>query len=127
MAEGLTNHLFGNEWSAFSAGTKPAGYVHPLARKVVAEIGIDHDGRSKSVDEFQDHDFDLVVTVCDQAQDDCPTWFGRGNIIHRSFPDPAEAVGSEEQILEAFQAVRDQLRADLPNILTISDHPGEEI
>jgi arsenate reductase len=111
MAEGLVNHLRGDRWEAFSAGTAPAGYVHPLAVKAMDEIGIDIlAGHSKPVDEFRDVQFDLVITVCDDAAENCPLWLGSGNVHHIGFPDPAKATGSEEERLEVFREVRDGLR-----------------
>jgi arsenate reductase len=114
MAEGLVKHFLGDHWEAFSAGTAPSGYVHPLAIKVMAEIGIDiSGGYSKSVDEFRDVEFDLVITVCDDAAENCPLWLGSGNIRHIGFPDPAEATGTEEEKLEVFRRVRDGLRQEV--------------
>ena len=72
MAEAIVNARLGEEWEAVSAGTKPAGYVHPKALAALAEIGIQHEGRSKMADEFRDVPFDLVVTVCDSAAEECP-------------------------------------------------------
>jgi len=72
MAEAIINTRLGNTWQAFSAGTKPAGYIHPKALEALAEIGIQHTGSSKRADEFQNVDFDLVFTVCDSAAEECP-------------------------------------------------------
>ena len=106
MAEGLINHFLGERWEAFSAGTKPAGYVHPMALRATAELGIDISAqRSKSVDEFRDTEFDFVITVCDNAAQNCPLWLGPGRAIHIGFPDPAAAVGSDDERLERMQAV----------------------
>jgi arsenate reductase len=111
MAEGLVNHFLGDEWEAHSAGTAPAGYVHPLAIEAMAELGIDLSAqRSKSVDEFRDAQFDLVITVCDQAAQNCPLWLGSGWVKHMGFPDPAAATGSEDERLKVFRQVRDDLR-----------------
>ena len=77
MAEAIVNARLGETWEAFSAGTKPAGSVHPKALAALAEIGIQHAGRTKSVDEFRDADLDLVVTLCDSAQEECPVWLGK--------------------------------------------------
>jgi arsenate reductase len=111
MAEGLVNHFLAGEWEAASAGTRPAGYVHPLAVRVMAELGIDVGGqRSKSVDEFRGADIDLVMTLCDSAAEDCPLWLGKGRVEHVSFPDPAAAEGPEEARLDAFRQVRDAIR-----------------
>jgi arsenate reductase len=111
MAEGLVNHYLRKSWQAFSAGTRPAGEVHPLAIKAMAELGIDISAQqSKSVDAYRGRDFDLVVTVCDSAAEDCPVWLEPGEKIHISFPDPALAAGSEPERMEVFRAVRDDLR-----------------
>jgi arsenate reductase len=112
MAEALVNGRFSGEWQAFSAGTKPAGYVHPKALEALSEIGIQHTGRSKLVDEFQGVDFELVVTVCDSAAEECPIWLGKGKKIHHSFPDPAKTDD-----LNDFRAVRDAILAALPDLL----------
>jgi arsenate reductase len=114
MAEGLVNHLLGDRWEAFSAGTKLAGYVHPLAVQAMAELGINISAqRSKSVDEFRDAEFDIVITVCDQAAKNCPVWLGKGKRTHLGFPDPAAATGSEEERLKVFRQVRDGLRQEV--------------
>jgi arsenate reductase len=111
MAEGLVNHYSRERWVAHSAGTRPSGYVHPLAVRVMSELGIDLSGqRSKSVEEFRDVDFDLVVTVCDNAAANCPVWLGQGRVIHIGFPDPAQATGTEVEKLAVFRQVRDAIR-----------------
>ncbi len=111
MAEGLVNHLLGDRWEAFSAGTHPAGYVHPLAVQAMAELGIDISGqRSKSVEEFRGQNFDVVITLCDSAAQECPVWLGPGRAIHMGFPDPAQADGVTEDRLDAFRRVRDGIR-----------------
>ncbi len=111
MAEALINHFLGERWQAFSAGTQPAGYVHPLAVQALKEIGIDHQGASKSVDAFRGKDFDVVITVCDDAAENCPVWLGKGKRAHIGFPDPAKAEGSEEERIAVFRRVRDDIRA----------------
>ena len=114
MAEGLVNHFLSDRWEAFSAGTEPSGYVHPLAIKAMAELDIDiSEHRSKSVDEFSDLEFDVVITVCDDAAENCPLWLGSGNVHHIGFPDPADATGSEEERMAVFRRVRDGLRRDV--------------
>jgi len=110
MAEALTNYSLGDRWSAFSAGTEPAGYVHPLAVQVLAEIGIHHQGESKPVDRFKGQPFDVVITLCDEAAENCPLWLGPGKRIHIGFPDPAKSTGSEEERLVVFRRVRDDIR-----------------
>jgi len=114
MAEGLVNYLLGDQWEAFSAGTKPAGHVHPLAVRAMAELGIDISAqRSKPVDEFRDAEFDIVITVCDQAAKNCPVWLGKGKRTHLGFLDPAAATGSEAKRLALFRRVRDGLRQEV--------------
>lgn len=118
MAEAIVNAQLGDRWAAVSAGTQPAGYVHPLALTALAEIGIQHHGRSKLADEFRDVDFDLVVTVCDAAAEDCPLWLGQGRRVHHSFPDPAKATGTDEEIMQEFRKVRDAIDSDISQLLT---------
>ena len=117
MAEAIINHHLSDRWEAYSAGTEPSGYVHRYALLALAEIGIQHNGRSKSVTEFQGVRFDLVVTVCDSAAEQCPIWLGEGRRVHAGFPDPAKVTGTPEQILEAFRAVRDDMLKRLPGEL----------
>jgi len=117
MAEAIVNHRLEDRWEAVSAGTRPAGSVHPLAVRVLEEIGIIHHGRSKSVDEFMNQSFDLVVTVCDSAAEECPLWLGQGKRVHLGFPDPAKAQGSEEDLLPVFRAVRDDMLRQIPPLL----------
>ncbi len=107
IAEAIMNDRYLDSWQAYSAGTFPTGYVHSKAIEVLEEIGIHHQGRSKSVDELREVPFDLVVTVCDSAAEECPLWLGRGKRLHHSFPDPAKATGTDEQVLAAFRQVRD--------------------
>ncbi len=112
MAEGYLNTLFNDRIKAFSAGSQPSGYIHPLAVKVMSEDGIDiGSGRSKSMSEFFNQPFDVVITVCDSAREACPVFPGGGEKLHHSFYDPAEAEGSEEEKLEVFRRVRDQIKA----------------
>ena len=113
MAEAIVNARFSDAWEACSAGTKPAGFVHPKAVMALAEIGIQHAGRSKLADEFKAVDFDLVVTVCDSAAEECPLWLGKGKRIHHSFPDPAKT-----EAMADFRAVRDTMLTVLPALLS---------
>jgi arsenate reductase len=117
MAEAIVNARLGQAWEAVSAGTQPTGYVHPLAVRVLGEMGIAHAGRSKSADEFQGVPFDLVVTVCDEAAENCPVWLGPGKKTHLPLPDPAKATGTDEQILATFRAVRDDIARKVPELL----------
>ena len=116
------NSRMGGEWEAFSAGSHPTGFVHPKALQVLAEIGIQHQGRSKSMDEYQGQAFDLVVTVCDEAAETCPIWLGKGERVHLGFPDPAEASGSEQEILNTFRSVRRDMNRKILKLL--QDRPN---
>jgi arsenate reductase (thioredoxin) len=109
MAEGLFRQAAGDRYQVFSAGTKPS-LVRPEAIAVMREIGIDISGhRSKSVDEFLGREFDLVITVCDNANKSCPVFPGKTQRRHWPFEDPAAAAGSEEQRIAAFRSIRDQI------------------
>lgn len=89
-------------------GDKPAGYAHPKALEALSEIGIQHTGGLKRVDKFQGVDFDLVVTVCDSAAEECPVWLGAGKRVHHSFPDPAKTDD-----LNDFRKVRDNIEREM--------------
>jgi arsenate reductase len=118
MAEGLVNQSLGDGWEAYSAGTAPAGYVHPLAVEVMAELGIDISRQqSKSADRFRDATLDLLVTVCDDAAENCPVWLGNGRKVHIGFEDPARAAGSDEERLAIFRRVRDEIRQQMFDLL----------
>ena len=117
LAEAIVNARLGDTWQAFSAGVRPTGHVHPNAVRALAEIGIQHNGRSKSADEFREMPFDLVVTVCDQAAEECPIWLGPGKRVHLGFPDPAKAMGSEDEVMAAFRAARDAIAREVPALL----------
>jgi len=116
IAEAIVNARF-PAWRAFSAGTRPAGYVHPLAVQVLSEIGIDHNGISKNVEIFRKDDFELVVTVCDDANEECPVWLGKGKRVHKSFRDPATVKGTEEEKLSVFREIRDEILKNIPELL----------
>lgn len=117
MAEAIVNARLGDRWQAFSAGTKPAGFVHPKALDALQEIGIRHQGSSKRAEEFRDTGFDLVVTVCDSAAEECPVWLGKGKRVHHSFPDPAKAEGTDEEIMNVFRTVRDDIEQEMIQLL----------
>jgi arsenate reductase len=113
MAERLLRHDAGEQFDVESAGTKP-NLVRPEAVAVMQEIGIDIRGhRSKHVDEFGAQQFDYVITVCDNARETCPVYFGKAQKLHHNFEDPAALTGSEEQKLALFRRVRDELRSYL--------------
>ena len=112
MAEAIWNHLGGEEWEAVSAGSKPAGYVHPMAIELLKGDSLPTEGLvSKSVDEFADQEFDLVVTVCDNAKNDCPMFPGAKQTLHWPFEDPNDAEGGPEEKMKVFRSVADLIRA----------------
>jgi len=117
MAEAIVNARH-PEWKAFSAGTKPTGYVHELAIEALNEIGIVHSGGSKHINELLTKDFDLVVTVCDSAAEECPVWPGKaGRRVHHGFVDPARAEGTREERKRVFHQVRSEMLEVIPKIL----------
>ena len=116
MAESIVNARY-PEWRAFSAGSKPAGYVHPKAIQALKEVGIELRGESKSMEEFRGESFDLVVTVCGQENEECPVWLGSAKQIHEAFRDPAKAQGTAEEQLVVFRQVRDELLSKMPALL----------
>ena len=113
MAEGWSKHLRDDEIDSVSAGTEIHG-LNPDAVTVMAEAGVDISGaRSKNVSEFLDRGFDYVVTVCDNARETCPIFPGKGKIVHVGFDDPpalAEAVDGEQEKLNIYRRVRDEIR-----------------
>ena len=118
MAEGLLRHLAGERFEVASAGVSPT-HVRPEAITVMREIGIDiSQHRSKSVDEFTDQEFDYVITVCDNANEQCPVFPGNTQRIHWSFDDPAAAEGDEHARLAVFRRVRDEIQRKLEGFCT---------
>jgi len=111
MAEGFLRS-FDPEIEVFSAGTEPSNQVHLKAIEVMKEKGIDLSGHyPKKVDEFLDDSFDYVITVCGHAKENCPVFLGEvKQHLHIGFEDPAEATGTEEEILEEFRRIRDEIR-----------------
>jgi len=108
MAEGFLNHLCKYNYKAFSAGIKKT-HVNPYVIEVMGEIGIDiSDHRSKTIDEFKDTYFDIVVTVCDHAREVCPFFPGK-KVIHKGFKDPSEE-GNNDKILNRFRKTRDEIK-----------------
>ena len=117
MAEAIVNARY-PEWKAYSAGTKPAGYVHELAIEALNEIGITHSGTSKHINDLPTRDFDLVVTVCDSAAEECPVWPGKaGRRVHHGFVDPAKAEGTREERKQVFRQVRSEMLEVIQRIL----------
>lgn len=120
MAEGLLRHDAGERFDVESAGINP-GIVRPEAIAAMKEIGIDISGhRSKHVDEFEGQHFDYVITVCDNAKESCPVFFGAATRLHHSFDDPAALNGSEEERLALFRRVRGELQAYLADFAKAS-------
>ncbi len=119
MAEALLRSFGGNDFEACSAGTEPQG-LHPLAIDVMLESGIDITRQhSKHLSEFLDRSFDYVITVCDRARDNCPTFPGDTQRIHWSFDDPAAATGSPEECRRVFQRVRNEISDRLRVWITV--------
>ncbi len=111
LAEGILRRALGDGYDVQSAGSKPAGYVHPLAVKAMAEIGIDISGhRSKHLNEFLKQEVETVITVCGNADQACPMFPGQVNRYHWGFDDPAHATGSDEEKMGVFRRVRDQVK-----------------
>lgn len=111
MGEGILRRALEDNFNVQSAGSKPAGYVHPLAIKVMSEIGIDISGhRSKHLEEFLGSAVQTVITVCGNADQACPVFPGQVNRYHWGFFDPARATGSDEEQLKIFRQVRDEMR-----------------
>lgn len=113
MAEGFVNS-FDPDIKVFSAGTNPSPKIHPKAIQVMKEVGIDiSKNYPKSVNQFLNESFDYVITVCDNAKETCPVFLGRiGRQLHIGFEDPAEATGTEEEIVSVFRKVRDKIMKD---------------
>ena len=111
LAEGILRDALGDGYTVASAGSKPAGYVHPLAIKAMAEIGLDITAHhSKHLDEFLNQDVETVITVCGNADQACPMFPGQVNRHHWGFDDPAHATGTEEEQFQVFRRVRDEIR-----------------
>ena len=111
LAEGILRQALGEGYTVASAGSKPAGYVHPLAIRAMQEIGIDiGPHRSKHLDEFLTRPVETVITVCGKADQVCPIFPGQLNRHHWGFDDPAHATGTEAEQMQVFRRVRDEIR-----------------
>jgi arsenate reductase (thioredoxin) len=111
MAEGLLRDMAGDRFEAFSAGTEATG-VRPEAISVMAEMGVDISAQeSETLDRYLGETLDLVITVCDDANESCPVFPGARERLHWSFPDPSKAAGGYDERLLAFRNVRDRIRA----------------
>jgi arsenate reductase len=113
MAEGFLKSL-DPELEVYSAGTNPSNRIHPLAIQVMQEVGIDISlGHPKNVDQFLNRTFDYVITVCDNARETCPVFLGGvKERLHIGFEDPAQVTGTDEQVLEIFRKVRDEIKQE---------------
>lgn len=121
MAEGLINHDLGDRFEAFSAGAKPTA-LKTQAVQVMAELGIDISGaKAKHLVDFDGGKFDHVITLCSAAAEACPVFIGRARQVHLGFEDPAAAGGGEEEVLEKFRQVRDQIREKVEAYLVEDD------
>jgi arsenate reductase len=118
MAEGFLKS-FDENLEVYSAGTKPAEKVNPFAVKAMQEVGIDiSDGQAENVDKYLSQSFDYVITVCDNAKETCPVFMG--NVKHRlhiGFDDPADAVGTEEEVMPVYRRVRDEIKNEFEKFL----------
>ncbi len=113
MAEGFLK-LFDSNLEVYSAGTEPSNRIHPKAIEVMKELNIDlGNNYPKNVDQFIDKPFDYVITVCDNAKETCPVFTGKvEHRLHIGFVDPAEATGADEEVLQVFRRVRDEIKRD---------------
>jgi arsenate reductase (thioredoxin) len=120
MAQVIMNRLGQGRFEAFSAGSKPAGYVHPLALKTLVDSHLPTEGlRSKSWEEYQGQSFDFVITVCDRAKESCPIWSGQPITAHWGFEDPAEAAGTDEQKERVFRRIFAEIQARIALFLAL--------
>ena len=111
LAEGLLRAASKSRFEVASAGSRPAGYVHPMAVRVMAEIGIDlSEHTSKHMNDFLTRKVETVITVCGNADQACPTFPGQLNRHHWPFEDPAHAIGTDDEVLAVFRRVRDEIR-----------------
>ncbi|MBN2086009.1 MAG: arsenate reductase ArsC [Anaerolineales bacterium] len=117
MAEAIVNARASDRWEAFSAGVRPAAAVHPLVPRVLSESGIPFAGEPKNADRFRSTSFDLVVTLCDSARQECPVWLGSGRRVHHEYPDPGLVEGTEVEKLTAFRNTRDDMLSEIPYLL----------
>lgn len=126
MAEALWESIGNGEWQSESAGSKPSGYVHPLAIRAMTEMDNDISANtSKSLNQFRDDSFDLVVTVCDNAKGECPVFLGATETLHWPFDDPADATGTDDEKMIVFRRVRDEIKEAIQNYLTTGRGPSQ--
>lgn len=126
MAETLWETLGNGQWESESAGSKPSGYVHPLAIRAMQELDINiSQNTSKSLEQFQDKSFDLVVTVCDNAKESCPVFPGAKETLHWPFDDPADATGTDDEKMVVFRRVRDEIKDTIQTYLSTGKGPNQ--
>ena len=126
MAETLWESLGNGQWESESAGSKPSGYVHPLAIRAMQELDIDiSTNTSKSLEQFRDQSFDLVVTVCDNAKESCPVFPGAKETLHWPFDDPADATGTDDEKMVVFRRVRDEIKDTIQTYLSTGKGPNQ--
>ncbi len=122
MAQVIWQHVGQEKWTAYSAGSHPADSVHPLAIKALNELGLPTVGlESKSVNRFRDKEFDLTVTVCNNARETCPIIPGARQVLHWPFDDPAVETGSDDEKMHVFRRVRDEIRTRIMEYLSSCD------
>ncbi len=120
MAEVIMNRLGKGRFEALSAGSKPAGYVHPLAIQTMQDAKMVTDGlRSKSWEEYQGQPFDFVITVCDRAKESCPVWPGQPITAHWGFEDPADVTGTDEQKKRIFRKIFSEIQTRIALFLAL--------
>lgn len=118
MAEGIANNLYGDRIKAYSAGINPAGFVHPKAIEVMKEIGIDISNyKSKTIDYELLNQMDYVITLCGDAEETCPMTPSNIKRLHWGLPDPAKAQGTEEEVLNVFRKVRDEIKRKIEELV----------
>ena len=118
MAQAIWQDAGNSDWVAVSAGSRPSGYVHPLALRSIEELGLSIDGlESKSGDLLVGEEIDLAVTVCDHAKEACPVLPGVGQTLHWPFEDPADATGSDDEKIIQFRRIRDQIKQRIEDFL----------
>ena len=127
MAEGFLRELGGGRFEAYSAGSEPAERVNPLAVQAMAETGIDISAQQpKDLGVYDDQEFALVITVCDNARQSCPMFLGARENVHWSLEDPAAARGSEDERLAVFRAIRDEIRRRVEHLIETGEALNDE-
>ena len=121
VAEAIVNNRMRPAWKAYSAGIQPVKRVHPLTEKVLEEVGIHHQGRTKNTDEFYGRDVELAVTLSDAAADKCPAWLGGGKRMHLRLDDPTKGAMDEPGLINAGRNIWETIGIKIPALLEIFD------